>query len=197
MRLLLVLMIALASCLAVPNVQAEIQPNNPFPRVKMVTSMGDIVVELNRLKAPLTVANFLQYVEIGSYNNTVFHRIIPDFVVQGGGFDADFNLKPERPAIANEAGNGMRNVRGTIAMARSNDPHSATRQFYFNVNDNVSLDPSSKRWGYAVFGWVVEGETVLQQMTELETTAYHELTGYPDVPVNPPLLIRIDVLPAQ
>jgi peptidyl-prolyl cis-trans isomerase A (cyclophilin A) len=197
MRLLLVLVIALASCLAAPNGQAEIQPNNPFPRVKLVTSMGDIVVELNRLKAPLTVANFLQYVEIGSYNNTVFHRIIADFVVQGGGFDADFKAKAERPPIANEAGNGMRNVRGTIAMARSTNPHSATRQFYFNVNDNVSLDPSSKRWGYAVFGWVVEGETVLQQMTELETTAYHEPTGYPDVPVNPPLLIRIDVLPAQ
>lgn len=195
MRLLPMLLVTLLGWLASPTAQAEIQPNNPFPRVKMVTSMGDIVVELNRIKAPLTVANFLQYVEIGSYDNTVFHRIIPEFVVQGGGFDAEFNPKPERAAVVNESGNGMSNVLGTIAMARGSDPHSATRQFYFNVADNVSLDPSSKRWGYAVFGWVIEGEEVLQKMAALETTMAHEITGYPDVPLEPPVLIRIDVLP--
>lgn len=195
MRLPWLLLIALVSWLAVPSASAEIQPNNPFPRVKMVTSMGDIVVELNRIKAPLTVANFLEYVEIGSYNNTVFHRIIPEFVVQGGGFDPDFKAKPERPPVVNESGNGMSNTLGTIAMARSSDPHSATRQFYFNVADNNSLDPSKTRWGYAVFGWVVEGEEVLLKMAELETTMQHELTGYPDVPLEPPVLIRIDVLP--
>ncbi|CAI8158261.1 MAG: Peptidyl-prolyl cis-trans isomerase A [Pseudidiomarina mangrovi] len=197
MRLASLLVVLVVSCLAMPAAQAEIQPNNPFPRVRMVTSMGDIVVELNRIKAPLTVANFLQYVEIGSYDNTVFHRIIPEFVVQGGGFDKDFNLKPERPPVVNESGNGLANVRGTIAMARSSDPHSATRQFYFNVADNASLDPSSRRWGYAVFGWVVEGDEVLQNMAALATTPYHDITGYPDVPIEPPVLIRIDVLPPQ
>lgn len=195
MRLLSILLVTAISWLAIPLAQAEIQPNNPFPRVKMVTSMGDIVVELNRIKAPLTVANFLQYVEIGSYDNTVFHRIIPEFVVQGGGFDPEFNPKPERAAVVNESGNGMSNVFGTIAMARGSDPHSGTRQFYFNLADNASLDPSSKRWGYAVFGWVIEGEEVLQKMAALETTMQHDITGYPDVPLEPPLLIRIDVLP--
>jgi peptidyl-prolyl cis-trans isomerase A (cyclophilin A) len=195
MRLPLLLIITLVSWLAVPAAEAQIQPNNPFPRVKMVTSMGDIVVELNRLKAPLTVANFLNYVEIGSYNNTVFHRVIPEFVVQGGGFDPDFIAKPERPPIVNESGNGMSNKLGTLAMARSSDPHSATRQFYFNMADNNSLDPNPSRWGYAVFGWVIEGEEVLLKIAELETTMQHEITGYPDVPLEPPVLIRIDVLP--
>ena len=194
MRLSVILLIAVLAWLAAPAA-AEIQPNNPFPRVKMVTNKGDIVVELNRLKAPLTVANFLQYVEIGSYDNTVFHRVIPEFVVQGGGFDPEFNPKPERPPVVNESGNGMRNAFGTIAMARGSDPHSATRQFYFNVNDNASLDPSTSRWGYAVFGWVVEGEQVLTELSQVETTAQHEITGYADVPVEPLVLIRIDVLP--
>lgn len=175
---------------------AEIQPNNQFPRVKMVTSAGDIVVELNRAKAPLTVKNFLEYVEIGSYNNTIFHRIVPGFVVQGGGYDADFKAKVERPAIVNESGNGLSNSYGTIAMARVSDPHSATRQFYFNVADNTKLDPSSNRWGYAVFGWVVEGEDVLEQLAATETHVFHEPTGWGDVPLEPPMLIRIDVLPA-
>ncbi len=174
---------------------ADIQPDNLFPKVKLVTSAGDIVVELNRAKAPLTVANFLQYVKIGSYNNTIFHRVVPGFVVQGGGYDAEFNAKTEFHPIPNESGNGLANNYGTIAMARQSEPHSATRQFYFNINDNEKLGPSSKGWGYAVFGWIVEGEAVLEKLAAVETLTFHEPTGWQDVPAQPPMLIRIEVMP--
>ena len=174
---------------------ATIQPNNLFPKVKLITTEGDIVVELNRAKAPITVENFLQYVQAGSYNNTIFHRIIPGFVVQGGGYTEDFEAKTMFDPIFNESGNGMLNNYGTIAMARVNDPHSATRQFFFNVNDNESLNPSTKGWGYAVFGWVVEGEAVLEKLAAVETQVYHEQTGWPNVPKNPPVLKKIEILP--
>lgn len=174
---------------------ATIQPNNLFPKVKLITTEGDIVVELNRAKAPITVENFLQYVQAGSYNNTIFHRVIPGFVVQGGGYTEDFEAKTMFEPIFNESGNGMLNNYGTIAMARVNDPHSATRQFFFNVNDNESLNPSTKGWGYAVFGWVVEGEAVLEKLAAVETQFYHEQTGWPNVPKNPPVLKKIEILP--
>lgn len=174
-----------------------VQPNNLFPKVKFVTTEGDIVVELNRAKAPITVENFLQYVQAGSYNNTIFHRIIPGFVVQGGGYTESFEAKTMFDPIFNESGNGMLNNYGTIAMARVNDPHSATRQFYFNVNDNESLNPSTKGWGYAVFGWVVEGEAVLEKLAAVETEFYHKQTGWPNVPKNPPVLKKVEILPQQ
>lgn len=176
---------------------ATIQPNNLFPKVRLITTEGDIVVELNRAKAPITVENFLQYVQAGSYNNTIFHRVIPGFVVQGGGYNENFEAQTMFEPIFNESGNGMLNNYGTIAMARVNDPHSATRQFYFNVNDNESLNPSSKGWGYAVFGWVVEGEAVLEKLAAVETEFYHKQTGWPNVPKNPPVLKKIEILPQQ
>lgn len=191
---LLVIVLSILVCYA-PSAAAAVQPDNMFPRVKMVTSHGDIVVELHRHRAPLTVKNFLKYVEAGSYNGTIFHRIVPGFVVQGGGYDAEFTPLTTFNPIPNESGNGLKNSYGTIAMARESDPHSATRQFFFNSGDNESLDPSNKGWGYAVFGWVVEGQSNLDAMAEVESAPWHEPTGWQDVPVEPPVLIRIEVLP--
>ncbi|MGM0904927.1 MAG: peptidylprolyl isomerase [Pseudomonadota bacterium] len=174
---------------------AEIQPDNPFPRVKMVTSMGDIVVELNRDAAPLTVKNFFRYVKKAQYNGTIFHRLVPGFVIQGGGYDKDFQDKPSYEKIVNESGNGLKNEYGTIAMARERAPHSGTRQFFFNLNDNTSLNPDDGDWGYAVFGRIVEGIEVLEAMAELESQAYSDDIGWADVPVDPPILERIEVVP--
>ncbi|WP_417665490.1 peptidylprolyl isomerase [Pseudidiomarina sp.] len=188
---------ALALLLSGVSAAQQIQPDNLFPKVKLITTEGDIIVELNRAKAPITVENFLTYVQAGSYNNTIFHRIIPGFVVQGGGYTEEFEAKTMFEPIFNESGNGMLNNYGTIAMARTSDPHSATRQFYFNLNDNESLNPSSKGWGYAVFGWVVSGEDVMEKLASVETEFYHEQTGWPNVPKQPPVLKKIEVVPQQ
>lgn len=172
-----------------------VDPNNIFPKVKLETTLGNIIIELDRVKAPLTVDNFLRYVVKGEYNNTIFHRVVPGFVVQGGGYDKDFTtLKTDQP-IANESGNGLKNQYGTVAMARLNKPHSATRQFFFNVGDNKSLD-SGSRWGYAVFGAIVEGEEVLTKMAAAETI-FHEQQNWPDVPKEPIVLIKATLLPAE
>jgi len=187
--------VAIAAALLISSSHAEIQPDNPFPRVKMVTSMGDITVELNRDAAPLTIKNFFRYVKKAQYNDTIFHRLVPDFVIQGGGYDQDFQDKPSFEKIVNESGNGLKNEYGTIAMARERGPHSATRQFFFNLNDNSSLDPDDGDWGYTVFGRIVEGLDVLEAMAELESQAYSDDIGWADVPVDPPILKRIEVVP--
>ncbi len=175
--------------------EAKLQPDNLFPKVQMVTTMGTIVVELNRIKAPDTVDNFLKYVVLGEYNNTAFHRVIKGFVVQGGGLDGNYNAKPERfDPIHNEAGNGLKNDQYSIAMARQNHPHSATRQFFFNMDDNKSLDPGSRSWGYTVFGSIVQGEDVVDAISEVETTTNVEL-GWSDVPVTPVILKEATLLP--
>lgn len=173
---------------------ADIQPNTLFPKVKLTTSMGNIVVELDRSRAPLTVDNFLTYVVNGHYDNTLFHRIIPGFVVQGGGLDLQKNEKTTLPPIANESGNGLSNAMGTIAMARDNEPHTATSQFYFNIADNERLDPSSRRWGYAVFGEVIQGEEVLQKMSSVATHIDKTL-NWPDFPIENVILIKAELLP--
>lgn len=173
---------------------AEIQPDNPFPRVKLVTSMGDITVELNRNAAPLTIKNFFRYVKKAQYNGTIFHRLVPDFVIQGGGYDEDFHDKPSYEKVVNESGNGLKNEYGTIAMARERAPHSATRQFFFNLNDNSSLDPDDGDWGYTVFGRIVDGLDVLEAMAALESQAYSDDIGWADVPVDPPILKHIEVV---
>ncbi|MBY6018092.1 peptidylprolyl isomerase [Halomonas denitrificans] len=160
----------------------------------METSLGTLVVELDRSRAELTVDNFLLYVVDGAYNNSVFHRVIGDFVVQGGGYDRDYQPIPERDPVVNESGNGLSNSYGTIAMARTNEPHSATNQFYFNVADNERLDPSSRRWGYAVFGEVVEGSEVLESMAAVETGPHDDVPG-DTVPVTPMVLIKATLLP--
>lgn len=172
-----------------------IDPTNIYPKVKLETSMGVIVVELDRVKAPITVDNFLTYVITGEYNNTIFHRIIEDFIVQGGGYDADFVAKKINDDIINESGNGLKNEIGTIAMAKENRPHTANRQFFFNVNDNNNLDPG-RNWGYAVFGSIIEGEEVLTAIAKVKTD-YNETMGWNDVPVEPVTLIKATLLPAD
>ncbi|MBM7455154.1 peptidyl-prolyl cis-trans isomerase A (cyclophilin A) [Oceanisphaera litoralis] len=138
------------------------------PRVELVTNMGTLEVELNEEAAPASVANFLRYVDDGSYNNSLFHRLIPGFVVQGGGFNTDHEPLPTHAPVINESGNGLSNLTGTIAMARTQDPDSATRQFYINLGDNLALDGGRKA-GYTVFGKVIDGEQVLQQMARVPT----------------------------
>lgn len=142
------------------------------PTVRIVTSMGEIVVTLNAEAAPRTVENFLQYVDAGFYSGTLFHRVIDDFMIQGGGFDTSYQPKPTQAPIRNEADNGLTNARGTIAMARTSAPHSATAQFYINLKDNDFLDhsaPTPRGWGYAVFGVVVEGMDVVDAIGRVST----------------------------
>ena len=172
-----------------------IDPNNIFPKVKLETSMGIIIVELDRIKAPITVDNFLTYVVTGEYNNTVFHRIVEDFIVQGGGYDVDFTPKKLNKNIINESGNGLKNEVGTIAMAKESRPHTANRQFFFNINDNTNLDPG-RRWGYAVFGAITEGEEVLEAIGKVKTD-YNDTMGWEDVPLEPVILIKATLLPAE
>ena len=140
-----------------------------FPRVEIVTTEGAFVVELDGRRAPVSVHNFVKYVQDGFYDGTVFHRVIPGFMAQAGGFGENLKEKPTRAPIPNESGNGLSNRRGTIAMARTGDPHSATAQFYINLADNKNLDPNPSRWGYTVFGEVVAGLSVLDKIAEIPT----------------------------
>ncbi|MCC5451402.1 peptidyl-prolyl cis-trans isomerase [Rheinheimera sp. UJ51] len=171
------------------------QPDNLFPKVKFMTSHGDIVVELDRSRAPLSVNNFLSYVKKNAYNNTVFHRLVPGFVLQGGGYTPDYKEIDTLKPVFNESGNGLKNQLGSLAMARLNDPHSAVSQFYFNLEDNSSLDPGS-RWGYAVFGQVVSGMEVLEKIQNVETEI-NQQTGWSDVPIEPVILKMVILLPQE
>jgi peptidyl-prolyl cis-trans isomerase A (cyclophilin A) len=140
------------------------------PQVELKTNQGTIVIELAADKAPKTVENFLQYTKDGFYNGTIFHRVIDGFMIQGGGFEAGMKEKPTRAPIPNEAKNGLRNVTGTLAMARTRDPHSASAQFFINLKDNGFLDyPGQDGWGYAVFGKVVQGMDVVQKIAKVGT----------------------------
>lgn len=152
-------------------------------RVKLVTSMGDIVIELDAAKAPKSVDNFLQYVKAGHYNGTIFHRVIGNFMIQGGGMTPDMSQKPTRPPIPLESHNGLNNVRGSVAMARTNDPNSASAQFFINVKDNDFLNAAnaSDGNGYAVFGKVVSGMDVVDKIKAVPT-------GPGDVPVKPVII---------
>ncbi len=165
------------------------------PHVLIKTSLGDIEVELNQDKAPISVANFLSYVQSGYYAGTIFHRVYPGFVAQGGGLLPNLTeKKPTAAPIVNEAGNGLKNLRGTIAMARLPDPNSATSQFYFNLVDNSSLDQSSSNgFGYAVFGKVVNGMSVVDAMTKIPTTT---VGGYEYVPTTPITILSAAVVAA-
>jgi len=183
-------------CLSQTAVAVDIQPDTLYPQVQLDTSMGKIIVELDRTRAPITVDNFLTYVVKGHYDNTLFHRVIADFVVQGGGLNLKQEEKPYDAPIVNESGNGLSNSFGTIAMARDNDPHSATSQFYFNVGDNERLDPSSRRWGYAVFGEVAEGEEVLAAMAGV-ATEHNTKLDWPDFPIDEIALKKATLLPRK
>ncbi len=161
------------------------------PRIHMQTNYGTIVLELEPDKAPKTVANFLQYVKDGFYDGTIFHRVIDNFVIQGGGFGPGMTQKVARGPIENEANNGLRNARGTIAMARASDPHSATSQFFINVVDNDFLNyttPTPAGWGYCVFGRVVEGMHVVDQIKGVPTGTR---LGHRDVPLTDVIIEQV------
>ena len=161
--------------------------------VKMETSMGDITLELDAEKAPDTVANFVEYANSGFYDGTIFHRVIANFMIQGGGFDSDMKQKKTREPIKNEAANGLKNDTGTIAMARTNDPNSATAQFFINVKDNGFLNhtaPSGQGWGYAVFGKVTDGMDVVHAIEKVDTTIR---SGMQDVPAETVVINKVTV----
>jgi len=160
-------------------------------QVRIETTAGDLVIQLDTERAPLTVANFLQYVREGHYAGTIFHRVVQGFVVQGGGYTPELALKAVRPPVPNESGNGLSNRRGTIAMARTGEPHTADAQFYFNLADNLVLDPKPTRWGYAVFGEVVQGQEVIDGIGQRPTASRDGMT---DVPVEPVVIRKVTVL---
>jgi peptidyl-prolyl cis-trans isomerase A (cyclophilin A) len=162
------------------------------PRVRVVTGAGSFVIELDRNRAPRTVEAFLKYVEEGFYSGTIFHRVVAGFIAQAGGYTADMEPKPVTANIVNESGNGLSNLRGTVALARTNEPHSATSQFYVNLADNIDLNPRPTRWGYAVFGKIVEGMEVADDIGHRPTAG-----GGPfdrNVPVEPIVIERIELI---
>ena len=164
------------------------------PQVELKTSMGTITLELYPDKAPKTVENFLQYVRDGHYKGTIFHRVIPGFMIQGGGFSVDFVQKTTRAPIQNEAASGLRNEVGTIAMARTSDPHSATAQFFININNNVSLNSAPGNPGYAAFGKVVNGMGVVDKIAAVATGP--GVPPHRDVPRKPIVIEDMKMLPA-
>ena len=166
----------------------------PTTRVLMKTTLGDITLELDGDKAPVSTANFLSYVDDKHYDGTIFHRVIPDFMIQGGGFEPGLKQKPTDAPIDNEANNGLKNDNYTVAMARTNDPHSATAQFFINVNDNDFLNhssPTPQGWGYAVFGKVVEGQDVVDKIKGVKTgnAGFHQDVPTDDVVIEKAVVV--------
>jgi cyclophilin family peptidyl-prolyl cis-trans isomerase len=183
----------LAVVILLASLEAATQPAGSLaPRVRFETSAGDFVVEVDAVRAPLTAENFLRYVRDGAYDGTVFHRVIANFVVQGGGYDDRLTLRPARASIPNESGNGLSNRRGTLGLAREESPHSGSSQFYINLIDNPGLDPLPSRWGYAVFGRVIEGMDVVDKIAYMRTETVANFGA--DVPVERPLVRRAWVL---
>jgi peptidyl-prolyl cis-trans isomerase A (cyclophilin A) len=184
----LLVLLMLAAAMAAPAGAAN-------PQVKLETTQGTIVIELDAAKAPITVGNFLDYVKSGFYDGTVFHRVIPSFMIQGGGFAANMEQKPAREPIVNESANGLVNTRGTVAMARTPDPNSATAQFFINLKDNAFLDKAKAQdgYGYCVFGKVVKGMSVVDAIAAVKTGT---VGGYQDVPVQPVVIKKASVVGA-
>jgi len=175
----------LLASLATTGVAEDRIPAHPY--IRMETSEGDILLELDTKRAPFTVRNFLTLVDSGYFDGTIFHRVIPGFMIQGGGYTPGLTLKePDEGAIVNESGNGLPNVRGTIAMARKSDPHSAVAQFFINVADNAGLDPQAERWGYTVFGNVIEGMDVVDRIAATRTGSAGRFSK--DVPMVPVII---------
>ncbi|MGE5625626.1 MAG: peptidylprolyl isomerase [Bacillota bacterium] len=198
----LLTLILLAACSQAP-VQLTAAPAVPplpaHPLVKIETNMGDMLVRLDTARAPLTVAAFLQHAQAHKYDNTSFYRIVPGFVIQAGDFSADYKPLPEEKTVPNESGNGLSNLRGTIGLAREAEPHTGSYVFYINLADNRKLDPRPDRWGYAVFGQVVEGLDVMDKIAAVPT---HALTtehqdAFTDAPVAPVTIEKVVVLPAE
>ena len=160
------------------------------PQVQVFTSMGNFTIELNAERAPLTVANFLAYVDAGHYTNTLIHRAVANFVIQGGGFNTDYTPKPAALKVVNESGNGLSNVRGTVGLARTSDPHGGNSQFFVNLNDNAALDPNATRWGYAVFGRVIDGMDVVDRIGNVATGAHGPIKD--ETPLKPVVISKVE-----
>jgi cyclophilin family peptidyl-prolyl cis-trans isomerase len=186
MRISLLIPIALLTFLA-----SAARAQDP-PVVRVYTNKGSFVIALDVDRAPLTVANFLEYVRAGQYNGTVFHRVISNFVAQGGGYDAQYVEKPTRAGVPNESGNGLSNKRGSVGLARTADPHSGNAQFYLNLADNAALDPQPSRWGYAVFGHIVEGMSVVDDIGGVATGEIGPFER--DAPLTPIVIEKIEEL---
>ena len=187
--------LVLASCLAAGMVVAgaDVSAEDQAPKVEIRTNHGVIIIELDSKAAPKTVENFLSYVNDGTYDGTIFHRVIKDFMIQGGGFVPQMVQKKTKDSIINEADNGLKNLRGTIAMARTMEPHSATSQFFINTVDNSFLDHTAKNargWGYCVFGKVVDGMDTVDDITKVKTA---NKAGHQDVPVVPVIIEKVTV----
>jgi cyclophilin family peptidyl-prolyl cis-trans isomerase len=195
-------LVLLAACSQAPVQPAAAPAAVPVPAhplVKIETNYGDIVVQLDGTRAPLTVAAFLKHAESHGYDNTSFYRIVPGFVIQAGDFSADYKPLPEGKTIPNESGNGLSNLRGTIALAREADPHTGSYVFYLNLADNRKLDPRPDRWGYAVFGQVVQGLDVMDKIAAVPThsvTTEHQ-DEFTDAPVTPVTIEKVEVMPAD
>ncbi len=175
-------------------VQAQTNQEGTDRMIKMTTSLGEIMIELYPDEAPVTVRNFLDYVESGFFTGTVFHRVIPGFVIQGGGLDKDMRSKKTNPGIINEADNGLKNEVGTLSMARTSDPGSATSQFFINLVDNAFLDFKAKTpqgWGYAVFARVTSGMEVVNSIASVATG---NRNGHSDVPLDPIVIMNVEVI---
>ncbi len=167
---------------------------NPNPQVRVTTNMGDFLIEVYADRAPLTATNFLRYVREGFYTNVLIHRVVPNFVIQGGGYDAATQkLKPTHEPIFNESGNGLQNKRGMVGLARSVQPHSGNSQFYVNLVDNPDLDPVPTRWGYAVFGHVIDGMDVIDRIAETATGAVGPFKQ--DSPLKPVIVESMTIVP--
>jgi peptidyl-prolyl cis-trans isomerase A (cyclophilin A) len=165
---------------------------NGLPRVRVVTTAGNFVIELDPNRAPLTVEAFLGYAKEGFYSGVIFHRVVAGFIAQAGGYTTDMEPKPVTKNVVNESGNGLSNLRGTVGFARTTDPHSGTSQFYVNLADNIDLNPRPTRWGYTVFGKVVEGMEVVDEIGHAPTHAAGPFAS--NVPVEPIVIERVELL---
>ena len=190
------LLLGLLTVQSASGADAPAAPTATAPtQVRVTTSMGDFVIEVRADRAPLTAANFLRYVREGFYSGTIFHRVVANFVIQGGGFDAaTLKVKPTHESIFNESGNGLQNKRGAVGMARSDPPHSGNSQFFVNLVDNPDLDPVPTRWGYTVFGRVVQGMDVVDRIGETATGSSGPFKS--DAPLKPVIIQKVEIMGA-
>jgi cyclophilin family peptidyl-prolyl cis-trans isomerase len=181
------------AALVAATAHAEAPAEAPADRVRVDTTLGSFVIKLETARAPLTTANFLSYVKSGHYSGTIFHRVISNFVIQGGGYDDKYRLKDTQAPVPNESGNGLSNKRFTVGLARSDSPHSGNAQFYVNLTDNDDLDPTPLRWGYTVFGRIVDGLEVVERIGRTPTGS---VGPWPkDAPLEPVVIQRVEILP--
>ena len=190
LRILLLCMLLAPQLAGAQEASTPTPASTSSPRVRVVTNAGNFVIELDKTRAPVTVEAFLKYVDQNFYSGVIFHRVVAGFIAQAGGYTADMMQKPVTANVFNESGNGLSNLRGSVGFARSNDPHSGTSQFYINLADNIDLNPRPTRWGYAVFGKVVEGMEVVDDIGHRPTAG-----GGPfdrNVPLEPIVIERIE-----